>query len=745
MPFTICYVWEDLDVPLKFGPEQKFGDHYSEAGTLSDAFQETIRYVRGTLGRQKHKWYNNRIKLHKMWDVTEYAKIKNRFGPHQKVDDVIRPVIGNHIKADVHQIDADTLIARVNKELIKHNQPLPIVGLSAWQARANKNVLDAINTGHRTILAELCARFGKTIWSGTLIRETNAPVTVIVSYVLTSFSSFEKDLTSFEQFKDLVLVDSADPNYQQIIIDALTEKKQVVIFLSMCAGEQRQARLDYLFNLPYDRLVIVDEADFGVHKSNQADPLKTARKDNDTVILMTGTNADKAASTWPVDHMLSVVYPELIMEKRSGQTQYNIPLKFFNVDPSRHALVVDVEFYQADLTSVVEHARQVDPDLFVDNGIYLPSWSKTAANPVRAKGFLTKTVRDMFYGEGDDNSLNMDDQFKRRPGQEGQRVSMMFFPGSTTNANLADIAAILTSALYGDRVIPIYGDTMKNRTAEKKVKEEIEKASNANQNVLLISAGMAQRSFSVGEITELYLAYDAGDNGATIQKISRALTPHHVGKIGRVVSLSFDPNRDDKFDSLIIETAINYKKNQNLTSAKDALNSVLKTVNIYKCTSNGAIRIAPDSYLEEAIERNSVCRVVGKVADFSSLSDIEIKAIAEGKSDIFRSAKQEVTQKGKTRPKNNNPTSANSNSNQNLTDSILIRAREVITTIVENMDIIVLGTNAKSLHEAFDTISKDAKMCKVVGEEFGLDFDLIKELFDRKVINSDLVELQVDL
>ncbi len=34
MAHTICYDWEDLDAPE---PEQKFGDHYSEAETLEEA------------------------------------------------------------------------------------------------------------------------------------------------------------------------------------------------------------------------------------------------------------------------------------------------------------------------------------------------------------------------------------------------------------------------------------------------------------------------------------------------------------------------------------------------------------------------------------------------------------------------------------------------------------------------------------------------------------------------------------
>ncbi len=312
MSYTICYVWQDLDAPEA---EQKFGDHFSEAETLEQAFEETRKYVRGSLGRQKHKFDEGRVVLHQMWDVTEYAKRKNRFGKHQKVDDVIRPVIGLHVAADVHRIEADLLIERVNRELIKFGQPLPAAGLAQWQASAAENVLAAVAEGRRTVVAELCARFGKTIWSGALVRETGAQITIVASYVLTSFASFRKDLSSFEQFRDLVLVDAGEDSWQDTVDTALDQSRQVVVFLSMCGGGRRQEKIDFLFGLNVVRLVIIDEADFGVHRANQSTPLIEARSDNDVVILMTGTNGDKAASIWPVDHYLSVTYPELLIEK----------------------------------------------------------------------------------------------------------------------------------------------------------------------------------------------------------------------------------------------------------------------------------------------------------------------------------------------------------------------------------------------------------------------------------------------
>lgn len=316
MAYTIIYVWEDLDAPEA---EQKFGDHFCETDSLDAAFADTRKYVRGSLGRQKHKFDEGRVVLHKMWDATEYAQRKGRFGKHQKIDDVIRPVIGHHVSADVHRIDSDTLIGRVNKELIKHRQSLPAAGLAQWQATAAENVIAAITAGKRTIVAELCARFGKTIWSGALVRETNAQLTIVASYVLTSFASFRKDLTSFEQFRNLELIDAGDDDWEYAVQSAIDGGTQAVVFLSMCGGGRRQEKIDFLFSIAVSKLVIVDEADFGVHQVKQSTPLIESRGENDVVILMTGTNGDKAASIWPVDHYLSVTYPELIMEKHANR------------------------------------------------------------------------------------------------------------------------------------------------------------------------------------------------------------------------------------------------------------------------------------------------------------------------------------------------------------------------------------------------------------------------------------------
>jgi hypothetical protein len=317
--YMIVYVWEDTDAVRATGKhEQKFGEHFCEATSEAEAREATKNYIRNSLGRQKNKFDNGRVVIHNLWNVSDYAQRHNRFKAHAGVDNLLRKCIGHRIKnTEVHTIDASTLIERVNRELVKHGQPMPVLKLSQNQFDAAINVLDAIKRGCRTIMAELAARFGKTIWSGALVRETGIELIIVASYVGTSFTSFKRDFTDFEQFRDLCIVEvGKEADWKKKISDSIKNGKQCVALLSMCQGSNRQNNIDFLFGLEFKRLVIIDEADFGVHQQNQSAPLSAARREDDIVILMTGTGADRAVHGWPIDHYLSVTYAELLMEKK---------------------------------------------------------------------------------------------------------------------------------------------------------------------------------------------------------------------------------------------------------------------------------------------------------------------------------------------------------------------------------------------------------------------------------------------
>jgi hypothetical protein len=267
---------------------------------------------------------------------------------------------------------------------------------------------------------------------------------------------------------------------------------------------------------------------------------------------------------------------------------------------------------------------------------------------------------------------------------------------------------------------------------------------NPDKPILFIAAAMAQRSFSIPEITELYLAYDRGEQGATTQKMSRALTAGDENKIGRIFSLSFDPNRDDKFDAMIVQSAVNEKKRNPEKSLQDCLREVIRVIDIFSCTANGAVRMEKSDYLKSAFARNGISRVLGKIANFELLSREAISALAKGNNNYFRNQKQEAAPMGKIRETTNKKQKSVSEKRDHGFESEIAKAREVITTIIENLKFLVLGTNSRTLEEAMEKISQSDAHKKSVERAFGFSFETIYYLFKNNVINQVSAEMMYE-
>jgi hypothetical protein len=735
-----CYLWvEEGDEG-----ECKFGERWVKSG--QDPRTECLSRIRESVGVRKDRFDDGRIRLIAIWDVSEEAKKVGRYHQRSKMDDYLREHIGfrKGSTGEVHKLSGEEMQLRVNLLLAKLGQPLITAKLSTKQYLIAQEVLAAFAQGKRIVLSELCARFGKTIWSGAVAAESDADLVIVASYVKTVFTSFASDITSYQQFAHYVHVDTADDDYQQKIADALSQDKQVFAYLSLNNGSRRQERIDFLFAQPAkQRMLIVDEADFGAHQIKQAKPLVDKMDGKTLAVIMTGTNSDRAVTHWPIDTMTSVTYPELLVQKHAKQHYIQgksgtKALKNFAIDTARDLLVPDFRCYQMDLNGPVNAAiaaGEVDDEFKL-----LPSWSKFAAHPIKSKGFFSRVLESLFKGQGGHDELNVDLQIGNLKPE--RKVVMMFF--SAHNPQLQIIGNIAAQTLQGFEIIVLCGATMHNgrkitnRRAEQAVKEVI----STGKNVLIIASHMAQRSFSIPEITELYLAYDRGENGATIQKMSRTLTPNGLGKIGNIFSLSFDPNRDDKFDPMILETALNHKKRTEGKSLQEAMRDVLRTIDIFRCTPDGSVKVDVDTFLAASMARKGISRVLGKIVDMSLLSASAIKALASGKADYFRNAAQDVTLHGKTRE--NAKRNSSGNHRDLNSEKELAEARKVITAIIENLDIIILGTNNSILVDAMVAVENDPEMYECVEEEFGVPVETISYLFKQGAIKQEWVELMYD-
>jgi hypothetical protein len=253
---------------------------------------------------------------------------------------------------------------------------------------------------------------------------------------------------------------------------------------------------------------------------------------------------------------------------------------------------------------------------------------------------------------------------------------------------------------------------------------------------------MAQRSFSEELISELYLAYDKGQDGATIQKMSRALTSNSPDKIARIFSLSFDPNRDDKLDTIVFQAAFNQVEKKDKTDIREELKRVYRSIDIFSCTDDGnAIKLEIDDYVNQSLEKKGISRVMGKKSDLTLLNKVQVKALLNGNVNYLRNEMKERAETGKT--KDIEPKTSVNNKVEKPSNNDIEKVREVIISIIEHSDVIMIASKnkgAKNITEALQ-IFEENNWISIIEEEFGVKYDVIKYLYITGVIKSEWINL----
>ena len=411
-------------------------------------------------------------------------------------------------------------------------------------------------------------------------------------------------------------------------------------------------------------------------------------------------------------------------------------LKFFQKDTNRDKVYASVEGYQLDLRPVVNKAKQLH-----DNVEELPSWAKFVANPKKGKGWYITLIEGMFNGKHNLYGVDIERLVDSTDSElSKRRIAMLFFPDNTKVDCLNEIKQITQNILSGWVVIDLNSNTVKNGgECESKVYDVI---NSTNKNVLIISAKMAQRSFSEELIDELYLAYDKGQDGATIQKMSRALTSNRPNKVARIFSLSFDPNRDDKLDSMVFQAALNQVEKKGKSDIREELKRVYNSIDIFSCNDKGeAIKLEVDEYVKQALEKKGISRVIGKKSDLTLFTKPQIEALLNGNVDYLRNEIKERAEIGKT--KDSKPKVFETIKSEKPSENDIEKVREVVISIIEHSDVIIMAAKnkgAKNITEALQ-VFEDNKWTPIIEEEFGVKYEVVKYLYTMGIIKGEWVNL----
>ena len=181
---------------------------------------------------------------------------------------------------------------------------------TSWQRRAIEFVGECWQQQKKTLVLELAARFGKTGTLLTLLEYSDANVMVVANYFKSVNTSFAAAIrTSFsDRFR---WVDVSAEDFELQLDSALAEGYKVVVGCALHNKARLANRMQKLASIP-NRIVVVDEADFGTHTKAQFEKVDALRYEA-PLILMTGTNADRAMSKHEIDASLSVTYFDMLM------------------------------------------------------------------------------------------------------------------------------------------------------------------------------------------------------------------------------------------------------------------------------------------------------------------------------------------------------------------------------------------------------------------------------------------------
>lgn len=417
-------------------------------------------------------------------------------------------------------------------------------------------------------------------------------------------------------------------------------------------------------------------------------------------------------------------------------------LKTFGIDKNRDLLIPDREFFRVDVRAAVEKAKK-ELEKQGDDFSKLASWRKCEQFPNKAKGFLIQFIRGLKLGM--DDLLNVDYQlevaglrpmhrYHDKDSGNSIMVEMLFHGGAVNNENLIKIGEIYQFELgTGTRVITLCGDNMidgvkfSNANAQKKILDLLKDCAEKNQNVLIVGARMGQRSFSIPGLGAVYLCYDKGQEGATRQKLNRALTSDTLDKVGRIITCSFDPNRDDKIDSEILTTADHIRERKGL-SWFDSLKYVLSTTAAYDFTEFGALKINEDQWIKDCVDQRRIHRQIGSMINYTKFDETTIEEWANSDQDYSRNDTTDTTDFGGVWDENKPKTKSKSKGSDPLTKEeldIKNAAKRAITTFLENFHYIKDSTNKTSVKEMLDEIRKSKEDQEWLYEYYGISIATI--------------------
>jgi hypothetical protein len=623
----------------------------------------------------------------------------------------------------------DTLVAEFEGKRIRKQ-----VKLRALQQKALDKAMGYIKSGGSdiSVIANLCPRFGKTIWALSLFNAINKEygnnVMLLPAYWLSVHSSFISELTEYNDFLDIVQIDTDSPNAREQAIDAIGAGQRILVPMSLHGNlEEWKMKHSWVTSIPNaDVFSFADEGDFGTHTENQVAKLDYIFNSVSTPVqgrkfvrvYASGTNVQRLARcSTDIDGIIYTAYSEL------EKTEPGIILR---------------KFFCTQVDGLKQEVETLDERI-------QPSWVKIWERPLANKSFVGKLLQSLTGENSLRPELNLSEM-------SGETVDCFMLLVSAKNKEMKQIYEIAQREIPDWHVKVLNGDYTNNRDAEYETKREINEARIAGKTgVVIIANQMGSRSYSIPEIQATVIAYDRGSVDATMQKVSRCLTPGktyngQVKTYGHIVDLSFDPNRAENIERLILEEAIQIQRSDE-TDFTSAVRYVLTSVDLFKMNEFG---------YTEKVNEEDLFKILGDNDNLLRVADVAVDLTAAIESGVFDILSR-VNSSGKTGDSKkdvvgsnviNAVTKGSDSGKKNLTDADKRNNEKIINNAIRALNMSAtsvydLASSGDSYRACLQTIKSNSKYDNEFRELFGICAGDAITLLDNRALNEAILDVIV--
>ena len=395
--------------------------------------------------------------------------------------------------------------------------------------------------------------------------------------------------------------------------------------------------------------------------------------------------------------------------------------------------IVKRKFYMLQVDDLKKDVETLDE-------VIQPSWIKIWGKPNGNKSFINKLFLSLTGEEALRQEINLSNL-------TGETIDCFMMLVSANKAEMKQIKDIAERALPNWHIKILNGDYTNNKQAQYETTKEINEARIAGKDgVIIIANQMGSRSYSISEIQATVIAYDRGSVDATVQKVSRCLTPGktytgETKEYGHILDLSFDPNRSENVERLLVDEIIMVQKSEGL-DFPSATKFVLSSIDCFKVKYGTAVEVTEEDMFNLLGNNDNLLRVADVTVDVDAALDI-----IEDLANVTASGKQDK----KTRDAINtakNTIREGESSQRTPTDSEKRELEKIINNAIRSLNMSAtsvynLAGSGESYRECIDAIKRNKDDENEFKELFGVGTDVVEIILDRELLNEPILDVIV--